>query len=174
MAAPRRRMTESPIRRLRFGPFEFDESDARLTRAGEAVALAPKAFEVLGVLLLRPGQLVTKDALLDAVWGHRHVSDSVLKTTVSELRGALGDDARNPRWVETAARRGYRFIGALEEAQAPPRAPGRPQGAAAPTPTPPTPALARGAADPESAGIIGRDAALARLREAWDDAATAG
>jgi len=160
-------MTESPNPRLRFGPFEFDESDARLTREGDPVALAPKAFEVLGVLLRRPGQLVTKDALLDAVWGHRHVSDSVLKTTVSELRAALGDDARNPRWVETASRRGYRFIGGIDETPAP-------------LPPPRAAAVARerapaeAPAGTEGLAIIGRDAALARLREAWDDAATAG
>ena len=76
--------TVAPLR-LRFGPFEFDEADARLAAAGRPVALAPRAFDVLAVLLRHAGQLVTKDALLDAVWGHRHVSESVLKTTVSEL-----------------------------------------------------------------------------------------
>ena len=113
-------MNEIATLRLRFGPFEFDEANARLTCAGEAVALAPKAFEVLGALLRRPGQLLTKDALLDAVWGHRHVSDSVLKTTVSELRAALRDDARSPRWVETAARRGVRNGKRLKTGSGPP------------------------------------------------------
>src|SRR5689334_10364917 len=97
---------------LRFDPFELDESDARLTRNGRPVALPPKAFAVLCTLARQPGQLVTKDALLDAVWGHRHVSESVLKTMISALRTALSDDAKSPRYIETAARRGYRFIGA--------------------------------------------------------------
>jgi DNA-binding winged helix-turn-helix (wHTH) protein len=59
----------------------------------------------------QPGALVTKGELLDAVWGHQHVSESVLKTIISELRAALTDDAKQPRYIETAARRGYRFIG---------------------------------------------------------------
>jgi DNA-binding winged helix-turn-helix (wHTH) protein len=97
--------------RLRFDAFELDEANARLTRDGQPIALPPKAFGVLCALARRPGQLVTKDALLDAVWGHQHVSESVLKTTISALRVALADDAKQPRIIETAARRGYRFIG---------------------------------------------------------------
>jgi DNA-binding winged helix-turn-helix (wHTH) protein/tetratricopeptide (TPR) repeat protein len=100
--------------RLRFDAFELDEGNARLTRDGRPVALPPKAFGVLCALARRPGQLVTKDALLDAVWGHQHVSESVLKTTISALRVALADDAKQPRLIETAARRGYRFIGSTE------------------------------------------------------------
>jgi len=141
-------MAPPAARRLRFGPFEFDEADARLAVDGRPVALAPKAFGVLAQLLRQPGQLVTKGELLDAVWGHRHVSESVLKTTVSELRAALGDDARSPRWVETASRRGYRFIGALDNALASVAAP----------------ALA-------APRLVGRDAALARLGQAWSRAA---
>ena len=60
-----------------------------------------------------PHILVTKNALLDSVWGHRFVSDSVLKTTVSELRAALQDDAKQPRYIETVSRPGYRFIAAV-------------------------------------------------------------
>jgi DNA-binding winged helix-turn-helix (wHTH) protein/tetratricopeptide (TPR) repeat protein len=146
--------------RLQFDVFELDESDARLTREGHPVALAPKAFAVLCALARQPGQLVTKNALLDTVWGHQHVSESVLKTIVSELRAALSDDARQPRYIETASRRGYRFIGT------------------------PTPGQARGA--PAVAGaeraqsialpfqgppMIGREAALARLGAAWNNAA---
>ena len=94
---------------LRFGPFAFDEANARLLAEGQAIALAPKAFGVLTELLRHAGTLVTKDALLDGVWGHRHVSESVLKTTISELRAALGDDAKHPRWVETVWGAGYRL-----------------------------------------------------------------
>ncbi len=72
----------------------------------------PRAFSVLCELARRPGQLVTKDALLDAVWGHRHVTESVLKSAISQLRAALDDDAKRPRLIETASRRGYRFIAA--------------------------------------------------------------
>lgn len=129
---------------LRFGPFAFDEANARLLAEGQAITLAPKAFGVLTELLRHAGTLVTKDALLDSVWGHRHVSESVLKTTISELRAALGDDAKHPRWVETASRRGYRFIGPIE-------------------------GTATVLSEPR--GLIGREPELARLRAAWARAA---
>jgi hypothetical protein len=72
----------------------------------------PISFMLLEHLALRPGQLVSKAELLDAVWPDTHVTDSVLAGCVRELRRALDDDARAPRFVETAHRRGYRFIGA--------------------------------------------------------------
>ena len=96
--------------RLRFDSFELDEADARLTRTGQPVALPPRPFAVLCALARTPHMLVTKDALLDSVWGHRFVTDSVLKTAVSDVRAALGDDPKEPRYIETVSRRGYRFI----------------------------------------------------------------
>ena len=75
-------------------------------------ALAPKPFAVLCALARAPGSLVTKNALLDHVWGHRFVTESVLKTAISEVRAALGDDPKQPRFIETVSRRGYRFIAA--------------------------------------------------------------
>ena len=97
---------------FRFERFELDETDARLTCAGSPVPLAPKPFAVLCTLARSPHRLVTKNALLDAVWGHRFVTDSVLKTAISEVRAALGDDSKQPRYIETVSRRGYRFIAA--------------------------------------------------------------
>lgn len=94
-------MPDAAPLQLRFDAFELDERNARLTRAGLPVALPPKAFAVLCTLARRPGQLITKDALLDAAWGHRHVTDSVLKSTISQLRAALADDAKQPRYIET-------------------------------------------------------------------------
>jgi len=140
--------------RLRFGSFELDEVDARLTRDGQPIALAPRPFAVLCALARTPRTLVTKDALLDAVWGHRFVSDSVLKTTVSALRSALDDDAREPRYIETVSRRGYRFIGAVSAAPA----------LVGSMPGPATAALAPA---PASLPIIGRSVAIERLRSAW-------
>ncbi len=99
----------NPVR-ARFDRFELDEAEARLMCAGEAIALAPKPFAVLCALARTPGSLVTKNALLDLVWGHRFVTESVLKTAISEVRAALGDDPRQPRFIETVSRRGYRFI----------------------------------------------------------------
>ena len=104
--------------RLRFEQFELDEAEARLTCAGQPIALAPKPFAVLCALARTPGRLVTKNALLDLVWGHRFVTESVLKSAISEVRAALGDDPKAPRYVETVSRRGYRFIAAPAGAQA--------------------------------------------------------
>ena len=75
--------------RLCFDRFDLDEADARLTCAGEPLALAPTPFAVLCTLARSPGMLVTKNALLDAVWGHRCVTESTLKSAISEVtRGA--------------------------------------------------------------------------------------
>ena len=98
---------------LSFGPFLLDRAGGRLVHQGQPVDLAPKPWAVLAYLAARPGRLVGKDELLDAVWGHRHVSDSVLKVTVNALRNALGDDAKAPRWLHTVSRRGYRFSDAV-------------------------------------------------------------
>jgi DNA-binding winged helix-turn-helix (wHTH) protein len=98
---------------LRFDRFELDEGDARLTCAGQPVALPPKPFAVLCALTRTPRMLITKNALLDAVWGHRFVTESVLKSAISEVRAALGDDPKQPRYIETVSRRGYRFVAAV-------------------------------------------------------------
>jgi DNA-binding winged helix-turn-helix (wHTH) protein len=90
--------------RLRFDEFELDEANALLTRAGTPVSLTPKAFAVLCALAREPGRLADKNGLLDAVWGHRFVSESVLKSTISQVRAALVDDAAQPRYIETVSR----------------------------------------------------------------------
>jgi DNA-binding response OmpR family regulator len=95
---------------LTIGEYVLDESNARLTREGAPLNVPPKAFAVLCHLARNANRLVTKEDLLDAVWGHRHVSESVLKTTINVLRAQLGDDPRSPRYIETANRRGYRFV----------------------------------------------------------------
>ena len=101
----------NPVR-VRFDAFELDEANALLLRDGKAVTLAPKPFGVLCALARRPGSLLTKHALLDDVWGHQFVTDSVLKTAVSEVRTVLDDHPRQPRFIQTVSRRGYRFIAA--------------------------------------------------------------
>src|SRR5512132_217148 len=106
------RLTQSPTQRasnpaapnpvrVRFDAFELDETNALLLRNGQAITLAPKPFAVLCALARRPGSLLTTNALLDDVWGHRFVTESVLKTAISEVRTALDDDARKPRFIET-------------------------------------------------------------------------
>jgi predicted ATPase/DNA-binding winged helix-turn-helix (wHTH) protein len=99
---------------LCFDGFSLDVANARLMRDATVVEVAPKAFALLAFLAQRPGELVLKDTLLDHVWGRRFVSEGAVKTVVSELRAALGDDARAPRFVQTVQGRGYRFIASLQ------------------------------------------------------------
>jgi pimeloyl-ACP methyl ester carboxylesterase/DNA-binding winged helix-turn-helix (wHTH) protein len=95
---------------MTFGPFTLDPVSGHLYRSGTVVPLTPKAFAVLQHLVTHPGRLFTKRELLDAVWPGVFVGDAVLKVTIREIRRALGDDAHAPRYIETAHRRGYRFI----------------------------------------------------------------
>ncbi|HEY3498872.1 MAG TPA: AAA family ATPase, partial [Polyangiaceae bacterium] len=96
---------------IHFPPFRLDAGNERLWRGKRLVALRPKTFSVLRYLLERPGQLIRKEELLDTIWGDVAVGEAVLKTSLGEIRRALGDSARTPRFIETAHRRGYRFIG---------------------------------------------------------------
>src|SRR5678809_1470559 len=98
---------------ISFGPFWLDKANECLHRDGVTIALRPKAYAVLCFLLNTPGNLVTKQQLLDGVWPETFVSDAVLKDCIRQLREALGDEAKNPSFIETAHRRGYRFIAPL-------------------------------------------------------------
>jgi predicted ATPase/DNA-binding winged helix-turn-helix (wHTH) protein len=96
-----------------FGDFRLDTANAQLWLGAREIALRPKAFAVLAHLVEHAGQLVTKQQLLDAVWPGTFVTDAVLKDSIRQLREALDDDADAPRFIETAHRRGYRFIGRI-------------------------------------------------------------
>jgi len=152
-------MSEVASGPLRFDEFELDEENALLTKGGRPVALPPKAFAVLCALARQPGKLTKKEDLLDAVWGHRHVSESVLKTTISQVRTALSDPAAKPRYIETASRRGYRFIGVVLGAAAPTRP--------APVLAAQGPLAVKPAVIEARAPMIGRTAPLAKLHAAW-------
>lgn len=95
---------------IRFPPFLLDRSAGTLLRDAEVVHLRPRTWNVLCHLAERPGRLVTKDELLDAVWSDAVVTEGTLTNSIRELRAALGDDARSPRFVETVHRRGFRFV----------------------------------------------------------------
>ncbi len=101
-----------------FWPFCLDPASGRLMRDGQAISITPKAFAVLHSLLQRPGKLITKGELLAAVWPRRCVGDGVLKVCIRELRQALGDESKQPRFIETAHRRGYRFVARITGVQA--------------------------------------------------------
>jgi pimeloyl-ACP methyl ester carboxylesterase/DNA-binding winged helix-turn-helix (wHTH) protein len=100
---------------MTFGPFTLDPVSGHVYRSGTVVPLTPKAFAVLQHLVAHPGRLFSKQELLEAVWPGVFVGDAVLKVTIREVRKALGDDAHSPRYIETAHRRGYRFIPQSEE-----------------------------------------------------------
>ena len=93
-----------------FGPFKLDPSTGQLRKGDAVVPLAPKAFTVLQHLVTHAGQLVTKDDLLELAWADVHVGDGALKVCIREIRRTLDDDPRTPTYIETAHRRGYRFI----------------------------------------------------------------
>lgn len=96
--------------RYRFDACLLDTDTGELIRDGSPVALRRQAFRLLQVLVERAPALVSRDELLDSVWGHDALSPNVLPQTVSELRQALGDSAQSPRYIETRHRRGYRLI----------------------------------------------------------------
>jgi adenylate cyclase len=99
-----------PEQTLYFDPYQFDLQTLQLRQGQHEVKLTPKALAVLRILMMRAGQVVTKDELFQAVWPQTVVSDDALTTSILELRQALGDNARQPRYIETVYRRGYRFI----------------------------------------------------------------
>ena len=96
----------------RFAPFRLDPVNQCLWRGTEQISLSPKAFSVLLYLAGRPGRLVTKQELLDAIWPDIHVTEGVLKRAVLEVRKALADPADEPLFIQTLHRRGYRFVAA--------------------------------------------------------------
>src|ERR1700761_4181418 len=101
-----------------FGQFVLDPRKRTLSRAGSPVSLTPKAFDVLTFLAQNPHRLVTKEELLQAVWGDTFVEEGNLKQHISHLRKALGDNAEDARLIVTIARKGYQFTGDVTVAEA--------------------------------------------------------
>lgn len=103
-------------RLLTFGSYWFDCQTGQLWRGKQEVRLAPKVAAVLRSLIERPGQVVTKEELFAAAWSDTIVSDAALTTCIQELRQALHDNARKPRFIETVHRRGFRWLTPLRAA----------------------------------------------------------
>lgn len=97
-----------------FPPFRLDRENQCLWRDAERIALTPKAFVMLEYLVGRAGRLVTHEELLKALWPDSFVQPDVLKTHILDIRHALGDDAKSPKFIETQPRRGYRFIASVQ------------------------------------------------------------
>ena len=96
--------------RYLFGDFELDLGTFRLLRSGEPVFVEPKALDLLRLLIEQAPQVVDKNDIFRIVWKDVAVTDNALTRLVAQLRRALQDDARAPRYIETAATRGYRFV----------------------------------------------------------------
>lgn len=95
---------------ISFDSYRFDTETGRLWSGTREIRLTPKASEVLKQLVLQAGEPVSKAALFDTVWNGTAVSDDALTSCIQELRRALDDDSKQPRFIETRHRRGYRFI----------------------------------------------------------------
>ena len=103
---------------VRFGPFTLDLAQRLLTRDGQPVHLAPKAFDVLARLVAERPRAVPKDEILAAVWRDVFVTESTLSTTIRDLRKALDDDATEPRYLRTVFGFGFAFVGGDDRATA--------------------------------------------------------
>jgi len=135
---------------LSFGAYRLVGPHGPLWCGDQVVPLPPKALAVLWQLATQAGQVVTKEALLDAVWAGTMVSEGVLTTCLRILRQALGEDAQQPRYIATVHRLGYRFVAPVTaDAAPPPEPPARPPLAPARVPAPPL--------------LVGRAAEVAQL-----------
>jgi cholera toxin transcriptional activator len=151
-------MTDArPARRYRFGVFEVDSTTRELRRQGVRIKLHSQPFQVLVMLLERPGEMLTREEICRELWPDGTFVDYEhgVNSAVNRLREALGDRASNPRFIETLARRGYRFLAPVERI-APEDDASTAAGAgqisekpAAVPPEPKTGSLARVLADPE-------------------------
>ena len=107
-------MTENKSFVFRFEDVEVREREFTVIKAGEVLPVEPKIFRLLVYLLHNPQRLTTKEELLDAVWGDAAVTESSLTRTMALLRRLLGDEIRSPRYIETVATVGYRFLCQVE------------------------------------------------------------
>jgi TolB-like protein len=110
------------MERVGFGPYRFELESGRLWSEQQEVRLTPKAASVLRVLVAHAGRPVSKEQLFASVWSGTFVTDHALTSCIQELRKALEDDSRQPRFIETRHRRGYRFVAPVEAADAQPAA----------------------------------------------------
>jgi DNA-binding winged helix-turn-helix (wHTH) protein len=111
-------MSDTQSSLLRFGAFEANLATGELRRNGRTVNLQPQPFKLLVMLLERQGELVTREEIQGKLWGDDTFVEfgQGLNFAINKIRQALGDDANQPRYIETLPRRGYRFIGQLQRA----------------------------------------------------------
>lgn len=95
---------------IRFGPYQVDPRTWSLSRGGDPVDLSPRLVEILAAIVEKNGEIVTKDELLDRFWPGVNISENTLTRAVADIRKALGEQASEPQYIQTLARRGFRFI----------------------------------------------------------------
>src|ERR1700730_7022389 len=100
-----------------FEDYIFDTSRRELRRRGTAIAVQPQVFDLLEYLISNRDRVVTKEDMLDAIWGGRIVSESSLTTRINAARTALGDNGEEQRLIRTLPRKGIRFVGVVREAR---------------------------------------------------------
>jgi TolB-like protein/DNA-binding winged helix-turn-helix (wHTH) protein/Tfp pilus assembly protein PilF len=143
---------------LRFSVFDADLRAGELTKHGVRIRLQEQPFQLLAVLLEKPGELVTREELRDRLWPGIVVDfDHGVNKAVSKIREALGDSAENPRFVETVARRGYRFVADVTMIDT--------------TPCEPPAAASDCLAQPADSAVVGRTAAPLRSKRSLGSAA---
>jgi DNA-binding winged helix-turn-helix (wHTH) protein len=103
--------------RIRFGDSVLDAETRELSRGGEVVHISPKAFQFLELLVRERPRALSKEEILERLWGGTTVTDGTLTTTMAEARAAIGDDAQKPRFIRTVHRFGYAFSGDAQEEQ---------------------------------------------------------
>src|SRR5262249_43819272 len=144
-----------------------------LWKGPDAIKLRPKTFAVLEHLVSKPGELVTKKDLIAAVWPDTFVGDAVLKVAIRQIREALSDDPKSPRFIETAHRRGYRFIAEVSSIATVVADESQSQRRAAPTRSNVTDGpdqLRQGLQWHYEQAFVGRDAALSQMHDWFDKA----
>lgn len=99
-----------------FGPFHFCPGEQQLLNHGRPVPLTYKAFQTLQVLVSNSGRLVDKSEIISAVWPDSITEEGNLAVTISMIRKALGDTSRQPKYIQTVVKRGYRFIAGRQSA----------------------------------------------------------
>src|SRR6185369_2662927 len=107
-------MSSLSSRFYRFGDFTLDTDQRVLLREGKPLPLTPKVFDTLLILVENSGQIVEKEELMRRLWPDSFVEEANITFNIQQLRKSLNDDARNPRYIGTVARRGYRFIADVE------------------------------------------------------------
>ena len=149
-------MSTEPGKHIAFGAFRLDQEQGHLWRDEQVVELQPKPLAVLQYLAQRPEQIVSSKELLKGVWAGVYVTEAVVKECMRPIRGALGEDATVPQYIETVGREGYRFIGSVVSSQ---------HSVVSSLPTSPV-------LNPQShlSTVVGREMELARLQAALSKA----